>query len=351
VDEGKKGSAHPNLAQDVLASLSFTASDTDSPFDAWRSLLGVLFDVLAPKNRTSGSFEASFTVHHLGTFLLCRSIADGGRYGRTEARLNWDEYDHIVVSCVVSGGIALAGSSKRLRPGDVAVFDLSAPVSFATTAVEALHLVVPRIALPASVAPMHAASCRILRRDSAMGILLRRILEALAEAARRFHPVEVVALEASLPDLLASCLGPAAAVLSTGDKGNLGRRLRRHIEENLHRGNLTPSDLARDFGMSRSQLFRQFESSGGIETYIRRRRLRRALHRLCDPRHANRRIGEIAYEIGFSDEAHFSRLFSRTFGQSPRSVRASARQGGSGPLFPKSEGASFGGWLGELGSQ
>ncbi len=82
MDEGKKGSAHPNLGQDVLASLSFTASDTDSPFDAWRSLLGVLFDVLAPKNRTSGSFEASFTVHHLGTFLLCRSIADGGRHGR-----------------------------------------------------------------------------------------------------------------------------------------------------------------------------------------------------------------------------------------------------------------------------
>ncbi|MFW8583999.1 helix-turn-helix domain-containing protein [Rhizobium beringeri] len=163
----------------------------------------------------------------------------------------------------------------------------------------------------------------------------------------------MMALGASVPELLASCLGPAAAATSAEAKGDLGRRLRRHIEENLHRNDLTPSRLTHDLHVSRSQLYRQFATSGGVEAYIRRRRLRRCLLTLCDSRYADRRIGDIAYEMGFADEAHFSRLFRRAFGLSPRGARSAARQDdpGLGGLFrPPADGASFGDWLAMLGT-
>lgn len=179
-----------------------------------------------------------------------------------------------------------------------------------------------------------------------MAILIRKILEALAEAALHLSPSEVIALGASVPDLLASCLGPATS--PTKAKGDLGRRARRHIEENLHRKDLTPARLTRDLHISRSQLYRQFGASGGVEGYIRRRRLRRCLLTLCDPRHSERRIGDIAYEMGFTDEAHFSRLFRHAFGLSPRGARTAIKRNDLdlGGLFsPSGSDASLGDWL------
>ncbi|MGE6786212.1 helix-turn-helix domain-containing protein [Ensifer adhaerens] len=332
-----------------IASFHFSTTGVDSPFDAWQSLLNVLFDSLPPKTSPARAFEANLKVFHFDTFLLCRSVAVGGRYRRTAERLARDDLDHIVISCLLRGGIALPSpAARRLRAGDVAVLDLSAPTAFAMSAADGMHLIMPRTLLPAAMAPVQPMTGRILAQDSAMAIFIRGILEALSEAAMRLSPGEVIALGSSVPDLLASCLGPPGEPPSAGARGDLGRRLRRHIEENLHRSDLTPSRLTHDLRVSRSQLYRQFESSGGVEAYIRRRRLRRCLLTLCDSRHADRRIGDIAYEMGFPDEAHFSRLFRRAFGVSPRGARAGVRQDGIdlGGLFrPSADVASFGDWL------
>lgn len=339
--------------QGSIPSFHFTTSETDAPFDAWRSLLEILFDSRPTKSSGLSTFQADLLVHHFGTFLLCRSIADGGRYRRTKARLDWDDLDHIIVSCVLRGRVALTTPAfRRLRPGDVAVLDLSAPVAFVMRAAEAVHLIVPRALLPASVAPVQPIPGRVLSPDTAMGIFVRRVVEALAEAACHFGPNEVNSIGTSVPDLLASCLGPSDAVATTGRKGDLGRRSRRYIEENLHRRDLTSSRLTHELGVSRSQLFRQFETTGGVESYIRRRRLRRCLLALRDPRLADRRIGDVAYDMGFADEAHFSRLFRQAFGLSPRAARDAARQkGGSaaeGMFQPFTAGTSFSDWVMEL---
>ncbi|MGY5810085.1 helix-turn-helix domain-containing protein [Rhizobium sp. LEGMi198b] len=346
--------------ESAVPSFHFATAGNRFPFEAWRSLLIVLFDSFLPDKSPSGGFEASLIVHHFGTFLLCRSVVDGGRYRRTPARLAHDDIDHIVISCLLRGAVTLAPpAARRLCPGDVAVLDLSAPMAFAMKAAETMHLILPRTLLPSAVAPVQPIPGRILTKDAAMGIILRTFLEALCGAARSLSAGELLALGASVPDLLASSLGPGAAVTPRDARGNLSRRLRRHIEENLHRRDLSPAGLTRELGVSRSQLYRQFGTEGGVETYIRRRRLRRCLLILCDPRHADRRIADIAYEMGFADEAHFSRLFRRAFGLSPRAARTAARLGegpgvgeglGLGTLLPPPGGASFARWLTGLGS-
>ncbi|MBY5344363.1 helix-turn-helix domain-containing protein [Rhizobium leguminosarum] len=343
----------PPRGESAVASLNFTTSDAPSPLEAWRSLLVCLFDSLLPGVSPSSPFKANLVVHHFGTFLLCHSVVDGGRYRRTPARLAHDDIDHIVVSCLQRGALTLARpSARKLLPGDVAVLDLSAPVVFGVKAAEAMHLILPRTLLPTTVAPAQPAGGRILAGDAAMGILIRKCMEALCEAAPSLSPGEVLTLGASVPNLLASCLGSIVAITPTEARGNLGRRLRRHIEENLHRKDLSPSTLTRDLGVSRSQLYRQFGTGVGVETYIRRRRLRRCLLVVCDPRHADRRIGDIAFDMGFTDEAHFSRLFRQAFGLSPRAARSAARLGQGpelGKLVPP-EGASFAHWVTGLGA-
>lgn len=50
-------------------------------------------------------------------------------------------------------------------------------------------------------------------------------------------------------------------------------------------------------------------------------RLQDAKKMLVDPRHQDKRIGDIAFEVGFSDISYFNRSFKRRFGCSPRAAR------------------------------
>lgn len=342
----------PQNGRNTLTHLHFSTQGKEAPFVLWRSVQAALFDSYLSTPSEPG-FTGHLTVYRFETFLLCRSIASGGRYLRTQTRLAWDGIDHLAVSYLQHGKVTLDDPAIRLRPGDVTVQDLAAPTVFAMTEAKSIHLIVPRAALPASVASAAPEPCRILSGRTAVAILLRGLLETLIKAARYLTSAQGTVLGASVPDFIARCIGPAAGPARTGN-GDLGRRLRRYVEENLNRKDMTPSRLAREFGVSRSQLYRQFETTGGVEAFIRRRRLHRALLVLCDPRQADRRIADIAYETGFADEAYFSRRFRQAFGRSPREARIAALQGDrpnlkSPPLVP-ADGTTFADWLRTLGT-
>ena len=82
---------------------------------------------------------------------------------------------------------------------------------------------------------------------------------------------------------------------------------------------------------SRSALYRLFRESGGIARYIREQRLRRCFGDLADGS-GHAQVAQVAYRWGFTDAAHFSRLFRQRFGCTPsetqeRATAAMARGG------------------------
>jgi AraC-like DNA-binding protein len=64
-----------------------------------------------------------------------------------------------------------------------------------------------------------------------------------------------------------------------------------------------------------------------VAGWIRQRRLERCHRDLADPVLRSHPIHAIATRWGFSDSAHFSRLFRAAYGTSPRDYRHLARQG------------------------
>jgi len=88
-----------------------------------------------------------------------------------------------------------------------------------------------------------------------------------------------------------------------------------------------------------------------VAHYIQEQRLARACAELGNPAHDHRRIYEIAYALGFSSEAHFSRVFRATFGFSPSDVRARAQAARVDASRPASNGDANRGyeaWVREL---
>jgi AraC family transcriptional regulator len=107
-------------------------------------------------------------------------------------------------------------------------------------------------------------------------------------------------------------------------------RVRAFIDENLHR-TIHAKDLSAVARRSTAHFSRSFKQVFGEppHAYVVRRRLERACHLMIT---SSASLSEIALSVGFSDQAHLSRLFRQALGQSPSSWRRdheSRRGGGS----------------------
>ncbi|MEM8576014.1 MAG: AraC family transcriptional regulator [Pseudomonadota bacterium] len=98
--------------------------------------------------------------------------------------------------------------------------------------------------------------------------------------------------------------------------------MQRYIDANLDDPDLGPARLAATFGLSRAGVFRAFEPFGGVANTIARRRMARAYRTLAtaEPRRGTVRV--VAEACGYSDPAHFCRVFRRHLDLSPGDVLA-----------------------------
>jgi TolB-like protein/AraC-like DNA-binding protein len=102
--------------------------------------------------------------------------------------------------------------------------------------------------------------------------------------------------------------------LSTSDA--FYKKLSEIVESNLENEQFGVADLAREIGLSRSQVHRKLHDATGqsISQFIREIRLQRAHEMLVDG------IGtasEIAYKVGFGSPTYFSKCFVERFGYTP----------------------------------
>jgi AraC-like DNA-binding protein len=90
---------------------------------------------------------------------------------------------------------------------------------------------------------------------------------------------------------------------------------------------LCVGELAQRYGYSEGHFHRQFKARTGTSPMrmITRLRLRRAHNALV---HSTEPVEAIARSVGYGDPLYFSRLFRRTFGQSPSALRRRHRAEG-----------------------
>jgi AraC-like DNA-binding protein/ligand-binding sensor protein len=83
---------------------------------------------------------------------------------------------------------------------------------------------------------------------------------------------------------------------------------------------LSLADVAKAAGASVFHFCKVFRKSTGLKftDYVARVRLEDARAQLLNP---NRRISEVAYDVGFQSLTQFNRMFKRVFGQSPSEFR------------------------------
>ncbi|MCG2645517.1 MULTISPECIES: helix-turn-helix transcriptional regulator [Bradyrhizobium] len=303
----------------------------------------------------AGAFAALATSH----YVLTKTSASKITLLRTLDTISRSKLDQFSITLVTSGTTAgISGSIDMVaEAGDVFISDMSQTmtrqISVHGEPTGELTLWVSRRRFLTSIGDETALHGLVLKKSSAAASVIGAALNSLAEIAAKVPQSEVDAAASGLVELVARAIVPrleAAKPLISASPSAPVITIRRYIDRNLRSATLDANSIAKTFGLSRATLYRLFEPIGGVAGYIRKARLDHAYQQIAAIEHSDRRIGQIAYGLGFKNVSSFNRLFQSTYGITPRQARKRAARGPADNVL-KAEGGgenSLSKWLAQI---
>lgn len=318
--------------QATSARTRFSTDGLSGPgaWQAWCDVLTPLFEIRAEGERDG--FRAELDGFDLRTMFVTKIAFSGVRQTglRSKALIDRSGLDHYAVElCLKSDGYVCEGRNgpARIEAGNIVVLDLSQVNAMTAANSTSLTLTVPRAILDRhcpGVENLHGAR---LTEPGRIGLLSDHML-SLYRRLPQLTAAEAESTAEATIRLLSACLAPSAERIDRASAAvdrTLLTRARRYIDERIDDPDLTPAAICAAVGVSRSNLYRLFENSGGVARCIQERRLRLGHAALRDPVR-RRSVSEVAYACGFRSAAHFSRAFRNLFGYPPREAWDLARE-------------------------
>jgi AraC-like DNA-binding protein len=296
---------------------------------------------------TDGPFAAQAVAWKVGALVIGRLSSDAIRYERTEARTLSDAIDHFYVNFHATGEVAADAGAGLVRggPGSLLVIDMRQPCAMEVRGAR-ISIAVPRqLLLP----HLRSHDPHGLVATDGLAQLLGRSLYAAARSlpglAARHAPAVERMLVAQIGETLRDVLQSGDARRSRQEL--LVGRVRAYVDAHLAEP-LDAAAICAALGVSRSSLYRAMADRGGVQRYLRERRLRR-VRALLETPGETRPLAALAELTGFADKAHLSRAYKRAFGVTPGDVRARTAQRPPHTAAAKSEASKlFRGWVSAL---
>ena len=305
-------------------------------FAAWRDNFAPMLSFSEPEDPETG-FDGEQTIWDLGSLAFSKIRTEALHFASLPGHVRRDPLDHWMLTLLLDGRFHTVGPTGVLdcRSGLVQIHPLSRPFEGDVTDSEMLMLIVPRDFCRDAAGTLDAAEFSEL--NTGMGQLFADFMVGLSTSLPTLNAEDLPGLVAAMRAMIIACVAPTVKHLEVAQDpigSVLLERARRFVATNLYDPDLGVETLRRALGISRTRLYRLFEPTGGVMSYIQHRRLLDA-HAALANQSDGRRILEIAEERGFSDAADFSRAFKRKFGYSPSEVR---RRGmGEGGVRPHAE--------------
>lgn len=268
-------------------------------------------------------FTATMDWLDLGLIGVGQARVTAQDWDRTRAKTK-DDFDHVVVNVRHAGAAHVeAGDRRVIAPaGSIVLTDMSRPMWHASEASFSTGFALPRALAEQLFPSLDAVHGHVIPPEQAALFVghLALIRETSAHLPASAGPV----LAQTILDLLAMSVAASfdsAPVDRHQHERALRVQLRDTIERNLGSPSLGTARLSRELGVSRSTLFRLLRDRGGVQAYIRERRLARVAETLREGRD-RQTIAVIAERWGFCDAAYLGRAFREAYGMTPGDYRA-----------------------------
>lgn len=289
--------------------------------DSWREGVQQNFLPLEVVADRREGFSASLTGRQVGCAHLACVAADAHRVIRSRALAENSEQRYFKLFWQISGQcrIEQGNRSAELKSGTWTFYDTARPYKIEVCDSSRFAVMLLPQAFCEDWNPGIAGMAGLVFRSSGPSrVALASALTALRDPDE-YDGCSAEAIVRSITSLMSSALrAESAAILPVS---RLAQALD-FIQSRCTDPDLTPSDVARALKVSRRTLYQWFSASGDSPTaFIQRSRLIRCRSILGDPAQTGKTITHIAFDNGFSDAAHFSRLFKATYGVGPREYR------------------------------
>ncbi len=300
-------------------------------FEVWKTRMASLVDVAPPEGHSPAQgFEVEYLTCNMADVVFTSGRFAAQNFARAAEPSQGAPVDIWWLFRVRSGEAAFETADRRLQAGPGAMFLIALDDDFrgSITNYDGLVLALPRRSF-AGVADQLSEVSTILLSGNLIE-LLTDYLDRLETRLVLMSPEELRQAGRATAQMIAACIQLSSDRLEQARgaiESVLFERARLYIKAHLGDFDLTPDRIAQKLKISRSNLYRAFESVGGVAGYIMRKRLHAAYAELVGS--PDRRVQDVAYRHGFKLASDFTRAFRREFGVSPREMREQARRSSS----------------------
>jgi AraC-like DNA-binding protein len=261
----------------------------------------------------------------VGSLRIGRTRANAHVIERTPESIRAFPRESIFVNLVLDGGVFAyqRGYAAKLNMGGLVVYDARYPYLMGgAPGFDVIHLDIPADLFRARFGREDLRQPLQLDDSDGAGRLFRQALQRRLLRVMDDDDLDVEeywTIDEQVCDLLIAIVEQAQGKrpLSALSVGHL-LAAREYIDQHLQDEGLVAQDVAAHIGISERHLRRLFaDRDATVADYVQQRRLEQA-HRLLQAETARRlTIAEIAYRCGFSNHAHFSRVFKRRYSLTP----------------------------------
>ena len=297
--------------------------------EAWRALYGRTLAKLDIEPLSDEPFHVEATLRRVPALGLMTARRSPAIYHR---RREFIDHDDVGMAVGLTTGYEAhqLGHTLDIGRGEAVVVTGAEP-ALVRAPVHGAHIMIraPLRALAPLVDGLDGAYGRPIRADNAALRLLIRYIWVLEETETFAAPELRLQAVTHIHDLMALAIGAtrdaAEIIRSRGARAARLRAIKQDVASWLDRPDLSVAAIAARHRVKPRWVQRLFESEGMTFTdYVLAQRLSRAHRLLTDPRHADRKISAIAFNVGFGDLSYFNRAFRRRYGVAPSELRAAA---------------------------
>ena len=322
-----------DLSPQPIWALSTDNFDPVDRFDAWHMALSSFNDVwVSPESRRD--FRAATSYWPIGQLTLVQSFATPVRLNRSYAQAARDQLEGEVVVVFATGEsrTELEGCHYSLAADEVAFGNHRNGYDFNVTSLEGARWneLICSPAVRDRLSELGSGVPRSGSEQTPQSHLLGQFICSVAQRLPKLMIRDMPLIEQAALCLLAATYreptsGPAR--LSEVARQTVDRtQALTFIERELFSARLTADRVCDVTGISRSSLYRLFETDNGVANYIRMRRLDALRSDLVDPSRRRQSVAQLAEARGFHNPSTLNRAFRRRFGCTPGEVRTGSAQ-------------------------
>lgn len=289
--------------------------------DAWAGTLRQNFrDWQVPK-RLEPDFHARLRHRDVAGMRVVECVCDPCHGRRLAQHVKRDDDACIGVQLTRAGRecFRIGSETVVVGPAELVVWTSERPAEFTVT--QRLHkvsVILPWSELRERLPRAGDFGGAVLDARSGIGAVLSSHIASLALQIEVLENDDLAAVRRATCELLTAALSGCMDASPRPLSRQYLKRLQDYVLDHLQDEDLSPTRIAKAHHISPRYLHLLFAQTGqSVSSYIRQERLARCREALQHAANRERSVAEIAYQWGFSDPAHFSRIYKQRFGETP----------------------------------